>query len=118
MSFAMTSGGARFSRPRPVSRVCRSAHIVECTKSRYRCSVTRNTSFSLGDHFGDFTAEQLARGRYSNASDVVRAGLRLLEEREAAFEALRAALVEGEVSGPSAPFDFDAFIARKSAHAQ
>jgi antitoxin ParD1/3/4 len=53
------------------------------------------------------------KGRYSSATDVVRAGLRLLEEREAKLATLRAALIEGENSGPSAPFDFEAFIARK-----
>ena len=73
----------------------------------------KNTSFSLGDHFSDFIEGQVAQGRYGNASDVVRAGLRLLEEQEAKLAALRAALSEGENSGVSAPFDFDAFIARK-----
>lgn len=73
----------------------------------------RNTSFSLGDHFNSFIDEQVAHGRYASASDVVRAGLRLLEEQEARLAALRAALIEGEVSGPSLPFDFDSFIARK-----
>jgi antitoxin ParD1/3/4 len=73
----------------------------------------RNTSFSLGGHFSDFIEAQVAEGRYDNASDVVRAGLRLLEEREARLAALRAALIEGEESGLSKPFDFDAFIARR-----
>ena len=54
-----------------------------------------------------------ASGRYNSASDVVRAGLRLLEEHEASVEALREALIEGERSGPAEPFDFDAFIASK-----
>jgi antitoxin ParD1/3/4 len=75
--------------------------------------MSKNTSFSLGDHFVDFIEAQVSRGRYGNASDVVRAGLRLLEEQEAKLEALRAALVEGENSGPSTPFDFEAFVARK-----
>jgi len=52
-------------------------------------------------------------GGYSNASDVIRAAPRLLEEREAKLAALRAALIEGEESGPSTPFDFEAFIALK-----
>src|ERR1700722_7259139 len=60
-----------------------------------------------------FVDTQVKEGRYSNASDVMRAALRLLEEREAKLTALRAALIEGEESGPSTPFDLDAFIARK-----
>jgi len=75
--------------------------------------MNKNTSFSLGEHFGAFVAAQVEQGRYSNASDVIRAALRLLEEQEAKLAALRAALVEGEQSGPSTPFDFEAFIARK-----
>jgi antitoxin ParD1/3/4 len=73
----------------------------------------KNTSFSIGEHFMGFVDAQVKEGRYSNASDVMRAALRLLEEREAKLTALRAALVEGEESGPSTPFDFEAFIARK-----
>jgi antitoxin ParD1/3/4 len=75
----------------------------------------KNTSISLGDHFADFIERQVQGGRYGSASDVVRAGLRLLEENEARLLALRAALIDGEESGPSKPFDFDAFIARKRA---
>ena len=75
--------------------------------------MNKNTSISLGDHFVDFVDEQVAKGRYNSASDVVRAGLRLLEEQEAQLSALRAALVEGETSGASTPFDFDEFLARK-----
>ena len=73
----------------------------------------KNTSVSLGDHFAEFIEAQVAAGRYGSASDVVRAGLRLLEDQETKLAALRAALVEGEESGPSTPFDFEAFIARK-----
>jgi antitoxin ParD1/3/4 len=75
----------------------------------------KNTSFSLGDHFTAFVEAEVANGRYASASEVVRAGLRLLEEREAQLAHLRNALREGEESGPSAPFDFDGFIADKRA---
>ena len=53
--------------------------------------MSKNTSFSLGDHFITFVDSQVKRGRYGSASDVVRAGLRLLEEQEAKLAALRAA---------------------------
>lgn len=75
----------------------------------------RSTSFFLGDHFDDFIDRQLATGRYGSASEVVRAGLRLLEQEDAHLEAVRAALVKGELSGPAEPFDFDQFLAAKRA---
>ena len=76
--------------------------------------MARNTSVALSDHFAEFIDEQVNQGRYGSASDVVRAGLRLLEEREAKLDLLRAALIEGEQSGAATAFDFDAFIDRKS----
>jgi antitoxin ParD1/3/4 len=60
--------------------------------------MSKNTSVSLGDHFAEFIEEQITNGRFSSASEVVRAGLRLLEENEAQLSALQAALVEGERS--------------------
>lgn len=75
--------------------------------------MARNTSISLGDHFAGFIDAQVQTGRYGSASDVVRAGLRLLEEHEAKVRALEAALIAGEESGEPTPFDFDAFIDRK-----
>jgi antitoxin ParD1/3/4 len=75
--------------------------------------MSKNTSVTLGDHFAEFINRQVAHGRYGSASDVVRAGLRLLEQHEIKIEALRAALIEGEESGPSTAFDFEAFIDRK-----
>lgn len=75
--------------------------------------MTRNTSISLGDHFVEFVDAQVAQGRFGSASEVVRAGLRLLEEHEAKLAALRAALIEGEQSGAATAFDFDDFIQRK-----
>lgn len=72
--------------------------------------MSRNTSVSLGDHFVEFIDAQIANGRFSSASDVVRAALRLLEEDEARLSALQAALIEGERSGEPKPFDFDNFL--------
>lgn len=75
--------------------------------------MSKNTSVTLGDHFGQFVDQQVGGGRYSSASEVIRAGLRLLEEREARVHALRSALEVGEASGPSTEFDFEAFIEGK-----
>ena len=75
--------------------------------------MAKNTSVSLGDHFADFIEAQVASGRYGSASDVIRAGLRLLEENEGKRTALISALIEGEQSGPPTEFDFEAFISRK-----
>ncbi|MFT4177877.1 MAG: type II toxin-antitoxin system ParD family antitoxin [Thermomonas sp.] len=61
--------------------------------------MARNTSVSLGDHFEQFIAGQVDSGRYGSASEVVRAGLRLLETNESKLEALRSALKAGERSG-------------------
>jgi len=77
--------------------------------------MARNTSVSLGEHFADFIDAQVQTGRFGSASDVVRAGLRLLEEHEAKVKALQDALVAGEDSGPPAPFDNKAFLKRMRA---
>ncbi len=60
--------------------------------------MAKNTRVSPGAHFERFIGERLKTGRYGNASEVVRAGLRLLEDEEAKLEGLRAALDEGEAS--------------------
>lgn len=73
----------------------------------------RNTSLIVGDHFAQFIADKIGEDRDASASDVVRAGLRLLEEREAALTALRTAIDEGVRSGPPAPLDIDAFLAER-----
>lgn len=77
--------------------------------------MAQNTSISLDDHFADFLAREIASGRYRSASEVVRAGLRMLEDQETQLAALRAALVAGEDSGSPEAFDFDAFVAAKKA---
>lgn len=75
--------------------------------------MAQNTSISLDEHFADFLSREVASGRYRSASEVVRAGLRLLEDQETHLAALRGALVAGEESGAPQAFDFDAFIAAK-----
>jgi len=75
----------------------------------------RNTSVSLGQHFTSFIDSQVQGGRYGSASDVIRAGLRLLEEHETRVKALQDALSAGLESGEPRPFDLEAFKARKRA---
>jgi antitoxin ParD1/3/4 len=79
--------------------------------------MTKNTSISLGDHFSDFIDAQVSSGRFGTASEVVRAGLRLLEEREAKLTKLRELIREGDESGPGEPFDLDEFLAEMHANA-
>ena len=61
--------------------------------------MSKNTSITLGEHFDSFIAEQLQSGRYASTSEVIRAGLRLLEEEETKLVTLRQMLEEGEKSG-------------------
>jgi antitoxin ParD1/3/4 len=77
--------------------------------------MAKNTSISLDDHFADFLSHEVASGRYRSASDVVRAALRMLEDRETRMSALRTALAAGEASGEPELFDFDAFIRDRKA---
>jgi len=69
--------------------------------------VAKNTSISLGEHFEGFINEQIQGGRYSSASEVIRASLRLLEEHEQRVQALRQGLVEGEESGDAGELDME-----------
>jgi antitoxin ParD1/3/4 len=65
----------------------------------------RNTSVSLGDYFEGFVENRIAEGRFKNASEVIRAGLRLLEEEENKAVALRNAIQEGINSGIAKDFN-------------
>jgi len=71
--------------------------------------MTKNTSITLGEHFDGFIATQIENGRYASASEVIRAGLRVLEDTEHKLEALRQMLSDGEESG-IAEYSYDEFI--------
>lgn len=65
----------------------------------------RNTSVSLGNYFEDFVDSKISEGRFKNASEVIRAGLRLLEEEENKIHILKNAIQEGINSGIAHDFD-------------
>lgn len=65
----------------------------------------RNTSVSLGNYFEDFVDSRITQGRYKNASEVIRAGLRLLEEEENKVQILKKAIQEGIESGIATDFN-------------
>lgn len=64
----------------------------------------RNTSVSLGNHFENFVDKKVAVGRFKNASEVIRAGLRLLEDEENKLAILKKAIDEGYKSGMNKTF--------------
>jgi antitoxin ParD1/3/4 len=66
----------------------------------------KNTSVSLGNYFDQFVSSQVSAGRYKNVSEVIRAGLRLLEDEESKTLALRAAIQKGLNSPRVENFDF------------
>jgi antitoxin ParD1/3/4 len=65
------------------------------------------SSYVIGDHFESFIKEQIQQGRYASASEVVRDGLRALEDREklraVKLEALRKEIQRGAESGAGIP---------------
>ena len=72
--------------------------------------MSKNTSITLGNHFEDFVQSCISVGRYKNASEVIRAGLRLLEEEENKVVALKQAIQEGIDSGIVEDFDPEQFL--------
>ena len=77
--------------------------------------MSKNTSVELGAEIAGFVSGQVDSGRYGSASEVIRAGLRLLQDQETRMAALRAALIEGEESGAPVQFDVDQFIEARKA---
>jgi antitoxin ParD1/3/4 len=67
--------------------------------------MSKNTSISLGNYFEQFVHNRISEGRFKNVSEVIRAGLRLLEEEENKAKALRTAIKEGIDSGIAHDFD-------------
>lgn len=78
--------------------------------------MNKNTSVSLGNYFESFVHESIAKGRYKNASEVIRAGLRLLEEDENKAIALRNAIQTGIDSGIAKDFDPQKHLAELKAN--
>ncbi|UOB18350.1 type II toxin-antitoxin system ParD family antitoxin [Abyssalbus ytuae] len=80
--------------------------------------MSKNTSISLGNYFEQFVQSRISEGRYKNVSEVVRAGLRILEEEESRVLALKKAIQEGIESGIAHDFDsqkhLDSLKAKKS----
>lgn len=70
----------------------------------------KTASVSLGSYFEDFIKTKIAQGRYNNASEVIRAGLRLLEEDESRVMRLKAAIDEGVESGFVDDFDPEGYL--------
>ena len=67
--------------------------------------MNKNTSISLGNYFDQFVQNRISQGRFKNVSEVIRAGLRLLEEEESKVIALKNAIQEGIDSGIALDFD-------------
>jgi antitoxin ParD1/3/4 len=67
--------------------------------------MNKNTSISLGNYFDQFVQNRIKEGRFNNASEVIRAGLRLLEEEESKVSALKNSIQEGIDSGIAQDFD-------------
>jgi len=73
--------------------------------------MARNTSVTLGQHFDEFVSEKITQGRFQTVSEVVRAGLRKLEEDESKLQLLRQKLLAGENSPVIESFDGKQFLA-------
>lgn len=82
--------------------------------------MSKNTSISLGNYFDQFIQNRIKEGRFKNVSEVIRAGLRLLEEEENKVIALKTAIQEGIDSEIAKDFDpkkhLESLKAKKHSH--
>jgi len=76
---------------------------------------TVRKTITLTDQQDAWITDQIARGSYTNDSEAIRDLIRRAQERDAAMQDLRQALIAGEDSGEPEPFDFDTFRKRKIA---
>jgi len=74
--------------------------------------MARNTSVILGEHFDQFIRAEIESGRYTSASEIIRSGLRILEDEKKKIQLINEALVVGEQSGEAIPFDNEEFKQR------
>lgn len=79
-----------------------------------------NTSVALGPYFEQFVENKISEGRYKNASEVIRAGLRLLEREDAQYRQwaqwATAEIEKGEASGIATEVDFDELLVKFKAN--
>ena len=81
--------------------------------------MSKNTSIALGNHLGDFIDTQVSSGKYASASEVVRAGLRMLEDHEVKVSRLQAELLKGELGGAMTSDEYKAsFMKKREAYLQ
>ena len=74
---------------------------------------TVRKTITLTEQQDAWIAEQIAAGSYTNDSEAIRDLIRQAQQRDLELDSIRAALIEGELSGEPEPFDFAAFKRRK-----
>jgi antitoxin ParD1/3/4 len=85
------------------------------TKNWYLCKnikiiMAKNTSILLGDYFDNFINQQVKSGKFSTASEVMRAALRLFEYEQSKKAEIIKELKKGEKSGFVKDFDRAVFL--------
>ena len=74
---------------------------------------SKNTSIALGTPYTTFAKRKVETGEFGSTSEVVREAMRRYIAEDTELEALRQALIEGENSGPTQPWDLDDFLAER-----